>query len=140
MYSKKLPVRKTTELGFRCSTAPDSCVSALLCIDTVTLQQPKFICAAIAQLGERQTEDLKVPGSIPGLGIALMSWLSGAKWSFLAHTDALSQQAASRADRPQGCPSWWRSKHEQDVHADAQILEAGLEAAISSSGGRRLIH
>ena len=24
----------------------------------------------IAQLGERQTEDLKVPGSIPGLGIA----------------------------------------------------------------------
>ena len=27
------------------------------------------IRAAIAQLGERQTEDLKVPGSIPGLGI-----------------------------------------------------------------------
>ena len=26
--------------------------------------------AAIAQLGERQTEDLKVPGSIPGLGMA----------------------------------------------------------------------
>ena len=25
--------------------------------------------AAIAQLGERQTEDLKVPGSIPGGGI-----------------------------------------------------------------------
>ena len=23
---------------------------------------------AIAQLGERQTEDLKIPGSIPGLG------------------------------------------------------------------------
>ena len=27
--------------------------------------------AAIAQLGERQTEDLKVPGSIPGEGIFL---------------------------------------------------------------------
>ena len=27
--------------------------------------------AAIAQLGERQTEDLKVPGSIPGLGTQL---------------------------------------------------------------------
>ena len=27
------------------------------------------ILAAIAQLGERQTEDLKVPGSIPGGGI-----------------------------------------------------------------------
>ena len=29
--------------------------------------------AAIAQLGERQTEDLEVPGSIPGLGIFLRS-------------------------------------------------------------------
>ena len=29
--------------------------------------------AAIAQLGERQTEDLKVPGSIPGLGMAFLS-------------------------------------------------------------------
>ena len=27
----------------------------------------------IAQLGERQTEDLKVPGSIPGLGISRRS-------------------------------------------------------------------
>ena len=27
--------------------------------------------AAIAQLGERQTEDLKVPGSIPGRGTPL---------------------------------------------------------------------
>ena len=27
--------------------------------------------AAIAQLGERQTEDLKVPGSIPGLGMVI---------------------------------------------------------------------
>ena len=25
-------------------------------------------CAAIAQLGERQTKDVKVPGSIPGRG------------------------------------------------------------------------
>ena len=31
---------------------------------------PATIChAEIAQLGERQTEDLKVPGSIPGRGI-----------------------------------------------------------------------
>ena len=27
-----------------------------------------MLTAAIAQLGERQTEDLKVPGSIPGGG------------------------------------------------------------------------
>ena len=32
--------------------------------------QCQFVRAAIAQLGERQTEDLKVPGSIPGLGMA----------------------------------------------------------------------
>ena len=31
--------------------------------------QCQFLRAAIAQLGERQTEDLKIPGSIPGLGI-----------------------------------------------------------------------
>ena len=30
-----------------------------------------FYQAVIAQLGERQTEDLKVPGSIPGRGIIL---------------------------------------------------------------------
>ena len=30
--------------------------------------------AVIAQLGERQTEDLKVPGSIPGRGIFLFSF------------------------------------------------------------------
>ena len=30
--------------------------------------------AAIAQLGERQTEELKVPGSIPGLGIPCQGW------------------------------------------------------------------
>ena len=31
--------------------------------------------AAIAQLGERQTEDLKVPGSIPGRGKLLLNRL-----------------------------------------------------------------
>ena len=29
--------------------------------------------AQVAQLGERQTEDLNVPGSSPGLGINLLS-------------------------------------------------------------------
>ena len=33
--------------------------------------------AAIAQLGERQLEDLKVPGSIPGLGIARQQQMGG---------------------------------------------------------------
>ena len=40
------------------------------------LRRGRWVFAAIAQLGERQTEDLKVPGSIPGGGI-LASWPSG---------------------------------------------------------------
>ena len=32
-----------------------------------------MLSAAIAQLGEHQTEDLKVPGSIPGGGIFLVN-------------------------------------------------------------------
>ena len=37
----------------------------------------KLNTAAIAQLGERQTEDLKVPGSIPGLGThCVVDWLA----------------------------------------------------------------
>jgi hypothetical protein len=37
--------------------------------DLFKSQHHRLAVAAIAQLGERQTEDLKVPGSIPGLGI-----------------------------------------------------------------------
>ena len=37
--------------------------------------------AAIAQLGERQTEDLKVPGSIPGLGILCIN-ISPGKYDY----------------------------------------------------------
>ena len=39
------------------------------------LQLHGYAFAAIAQLGERQTEDLKVPGSIPGGGTALVAQL-----------------------------------------------------------------
>ena len=35
-----------------------------------------YFVAAIAQLGERQTEDLKVPGSIPGLGTSELHFRS----------------------------------------------------------------
>ena len=44
-----------------------SCLSDMWCI-TVPVPMKQAPTAAIAQLGERQTEDLKVPGSIPGLG------------------------------------------------------------------------
>ncbi len=37
-----------------------------------TAGQSVSIEAALAQLGERQTEDLKVPGSIPGGGTLLL--------------------------------------------------------------------
>ena len=36
--------------------------------------------AALAQLGERQTEDLKVPGSIPGGGTLLLFVYSTPPW------------------------------------------------------------
>ena len=36
------------------------------------IQEAGFRRAVIAQLGERQTEDLKVPGSIPGRGIVFV--------------------------------------------------------------------
>ena len=42
-------------------------------IETIAIL--KFAEAAIAQLGERQTEDLKVPASIPGLGMAYAVWI-----------------------------------------------------------------
>ena len=35
----------------------------------MSLAEEERSTAAIAQLGERQTEDLEVPGSIPGYGI-----------------------------------------------------------------------
>ena len=51
------------------------------------------LCAAIAQSGERQTEDLEVPGSIPGLGKKLIF----VEWS------------KSRSGRPDGIRQ--KSKH-----------------------------
>ena len=46
-----------------------SAVGLLLCV------RQRRLAAAIAQLGERQTEDLKYNGSIPGLGILSLSCL-----------------------------------------------------------------
>ena len=43
------------------------------CILAILLMYCRNSPAEIAQLGERQTEDLKVPGSIPGLGIIFPS-------------------------------------------------------------------
>ena len=60
-------------------TAIQSSMCKLVCIF--------FAVAAIAQLGERQTEDLKVPGSIPGLGIISVVTL--------AHTDRNNPQKNS---------------------------------------------
>ena len=54
--------------------------------------------AAIAQLGERQTEDLKVPGSIPGLGI-IVSIFQGSAQSvsgLIVAKDAKEKSEGSR--------------------------------------------
>ena len=47
---------------------PSSIWAALPVIGDSFGKSCRKTCAAIAQLGERQTEDLKVPGSIPGRG------------------------------------------------------------------------
>ena len=43
------------------------CKDTSILFGNISFSSPQLL-AAIAQLGERQTEDLKVPGSIPGLG------------------------------------------------------------------------
>ena len=48
-----------------------------------------IIAAEIAQLGERQTEDLKVPGSIPGFG-TLIAFLAAVTSMVLTRTGVLS--------------------------------------------------
>ena len=54
------------------SKPPTSSSNGILQIlDKKDCERLLFASAAIAQLGERQTEDLKVPGSIPGLGTFL---------------------------------------------------------------------
>ena len=75
--------------------------------------------AAIAQLGERQTEDLKVPGSIPGLGILLSQMsccLSGTVLCLCEHganrsdvprnaaMDTLAEWLRRRPAKPMGSP------------------------------------
>ena len=61
------------------SSMPQSCrLSTSLSCRVQALAHHNMSNAAIAQLGERQTEDLKVPGSILGLGICLWglcSWV-----------------------------------------------------------------
>ena len=55
--------------GYYPGVEPVKCIakaSVLFSLEAIGYQ-----LAAIAQLGERQTEDLKVPGSIPGGGILL---------------------------------------------------------------------
>ena len=44
--------------------------------------------AAIAQLGERQTEDLKVPGSIPGRGSSFSLHVSIINSMYIVHSVA----------------------------------------------------
>ena len=54
--------------------------------------------ASVAQLGERQTEDLKVPGSIPGRG-------TFARGRFLCHLFRVSR-AYIPAYHPKIAPVW----------------------------------
>ena len=57
----------------RAAVAPWSLPHTLILHHTL----PLILSAALAQLGERQTEDLKVPGSIPGGGIFTLACVTG---------------------------------------------------------------
>ena len=70
--------------------------------------------AAIAQLGKRQTKDMKVPGSTPGLIICPLS--------------------ACEVRRERGHSVLFRQRR------PTNITRPGLEPGPSSSGGQRLIH
>ena len=59
--------------------------------------------AAIAQLGERQTEDLKVPGSIPGLGIYLLSLLYSEEAVGSKEAATIEIDQLERNQRRKGC-------------------------------------
>ena len=58
----------------------------------INFNLPRENMAAIAQLGERQTEDLKIPGSIPGLGkcIHLRAEPNGFRVHLLSRSDTVS--------------------------------------------------
>ena len=56
--------------------------------------------AAIAQLGERQTEDLKIPGSIPGLGILISPVASHAFISVAQRAFSSTLQGAVASSSP----------------------------------------
>ena len=62
----------------------------------------KQLSAAIAQLGERQTEDLKVPGSIPGLGMfyeSLWEKEGNSSWLLAACVETLTRKPATGSSR-----------------------------------------
>ena len=51
-----------------------------MAVSVICVLRQQTCRAAIAQLGERQTDDLKVPGSIPGLGKLLIVHMVGNSW------------------------------------------------------------
>ena len=72
--------------------------SDVSCLPLLLAKSTQFPEAAIAQLGERQTEDLKVPGSIPGLGI-IVSIFQGSAQSvsgLIVAKDAKEKSEGSR--------------------------------------------
>ena len=77
--------------------------------------------AAIAQLGERQTEDLKVPGSIPGLGkVCHMRWHAG----FAARIAQRLRLAKEHAEpsRTELYLQWWEHSPEWNAETSTAAV------------------
>ena len=80
--------------------------------------------AAIAQLGERQTEDLKVPGSIPGLG-TYDSCRSQKQSTLIQAVVVTCRQAFVITEWTSNYLSYWRKAAE----ASMSVTHSGFAAA-----------
>ena len=71
MYLTAFATRPSLDGAWSGKSTADQAVVQCSLHAPVTIRVTSVAQAAIAQLGEQQTEDLKVPGSIPGLVIFL---------------------------------------------------------------------
>ena len=91
----------------------------------VFLRQRKrrhILIAAIAQLGERQTEDLEVPGSIPGFGI--LSSRAKPLFHIISHSCIFGKEKTSRLNKRK------RRAHPESNQGPADLQSAALTAEL----------
>ena len=117
----KHPVRDTHthSIRHRQTHMPTSCWPTVPLSSAVIVMHDRNAIAAIAQLKERQIEDLKVPGSIPGLSICLIICVCDGAFSrhcsaaqSRTHTGTLAhQESESREIRSPNVLIWSQTRY-----------------------------